>query len=246
MVARLRANREAGLPPASFAYPTAAADHGYAARRIVQPEVRVECRSCGPRAPDPPPSHVSWETPGDAPRSTDGCWPHTTGPAPMPRPRDLPSNVGAGAERSVHGSPLFGFPPRPFLTHHQATVDREYLARQRGGVLPDEHRHHGCGVVGGERPGQRLERRDSSNSAVGTTPLAEVRVSPGATAVTAIPWPPSPTARAWVMPVNAPLGAAYASMCAPGGRQNVLDTMKTTLPKAWVSSSADSTFTAWT
>lgn len=34
--------REVGLPPASFAYPTAAADRGYAARRIVPPEIRVE------------------------------------------------------------------------------------------------------------------------------------------------------------------------------------------------------------
>ncbi|MEU3563820.1 LysR substrate-binding domain-containing protein [Kitasatospora sp. NPDC006786] len=42
MVARLRANREVGLPPASFAHHTAAADPGYAACRIVQPEIRVE------------------------------------------------------------------------------------------------------------------------------------------------------------------------------------------------------------
>jgi hypothetical protein len=42
MVARLRANREVGLPPGSFAYHTAAADRGYAARRITQPDIRVE------------------------------------------------------------------------------------------------------------------------------------------------------------------------------------------------------------
>ncbi|MGC0317637.1 DNA-binding transcriptional LysR family regulator [Kitasatospora acidiphila] len=42
MVARLRANREIGLPPASFAYHTAAADRGYAACRLVRPEIRVE------------------------------------------------------------------------------------------------------------------------------------------------------------------------------------------------------------
>jgi DNA-binding transcriptional LysR family regulator len=42
MVARLLANREVGLPPASFAYHTAAADRGYAACRIVRPEIRVE------------------------------------------------------------------------------------------------------------------------------------------------------------------------------------------------------------
>lgn len=42
MVARLRANGEVGLPPASFAYHTAAADRGYAACRIVSPEIHVE------------------------------------------------------------------------------------------------------------------------------------------------------------------------------------------------------------
>ncbi|MFI9274149.1 LysR substrate-binding domain-containing protein [Kitasatospora sp. NPDC052896] len=42
MVARLRASREVGLPPASFAHHTAAADPGYAARRVVEPEIHVE------------------------------------------------------------------------------------------------------------------------------------------------------------------------------------------------------------
>lgn len=42
MVARLLSHREVGLPPASFAYHTAAADRGYAAARIVRPEIRVE------------------------------------------------------------------------------------------------------------------------------------------------------------------------------------------------------------
>jgi DNA-binding transcriptional LysR family regulator len=42
MVARLRTTREIGLPPASFASYTAAADPGLAARRIIQPEIRVQ------------------------------------------------------------------------------------------------------------------------------------------------------------------------------------------------------------
>lgn len=42
MVARLRTTREVGLPPASFAYHTAAADHGVVARKIVEPEITVE------------------------------------------------------------------------------------------------------------------------------------------------------------------------------------------------------------
>ena len=42
MVARLRTTREVGLPPASFADYTAAADPGFAARRIAEPEIRVE------------------------------------------------------------------------------------------------------------------------------------------------------------------------------------------------------------
>lgn len=42
MVARLRANREVGLPPASFAFHAAAADPGLVACKIVQPEITVE------------------------------------------------------------------------------------------------------------------------------------------------------------------------------------------------------------
>ena len=42
MVARLRTTREVGLPPASFADYTAAADPDIAVRRIAQPEIRVE------------------------------------------------------------------------------------------------------------------------------------------------------------------------------------------------------------
>ena len=42
MVARLRTTREAGLPPASFAYHTAAADAGVTARKITEPEIMVE------------------------------------------------------------------------------------------------------------------------------------------------------------------------------------------------------------
>ena len=41
MVARLRATREVGLPPAAFAVHAAAAEPGVAARKIVQPEIRV-------------------------------------------------------------------------------------------------------------------------------------------------------------------------------------------------------------
>src|SRR5258705_8609937 len=42
MVARLRATHEVGLPPASFAFRTAAADPGIAVRKIVQPEITIE------------------------------------------------------------------------------------------------------------------------------------------------------------------------------------------------------------
>jgi len=42
MVARLRATREVGLPPASFAASAAAAEPGIVARRIVRPEILVE------------------------------------------------------------------------------------------------------------------------------------------------------------------------------------------------------------
>ena len=42
MVVRLRTTGEVGLPPAAFAYHTAAADPGYVARRIVEPEIRVQ------------------------------------------------------------------------------------------------------------------------------------------------------------------------------------------------------------
>jgi DNA-binding transcriptional LysR family regulator len=42
MVARLRANREVGVPPASFAYHTAAGDPGYVANRIIRPEIQME------------------------------------------------------------------------------------------------------------------------------------------------------------------------------------------------------------
>ena len=42
MIARLRTVGEVGIPPASFAYHTAAADSGYAARRLVEPEIRVQ------------------------------------------------------------------------------------------------------------------------------------------------------------------------------------------------------------
>jgi DNA-binding transcriptional LysR family regulator len=42
MLARLRTTQEVGVPPASFASYTAAADSGLAACRIVEPEIRVE------------------------------------------------------------------------------------------------------------------------------------------------------------------------------------------------------------
>ncbi|SEL30489.1 LysR substrate-binding domain-containing protein [Streptacidiphilus jiangxiensis] len=42
MVARLQAGREIGLPPASFAFHTAAGDRRYAASRVVEPEIRVD------------------------------------------------------------------------------------------------------------------------------------------------------------------------------------------------------------
>jgi DNA-binding transcriptional LysR family regulator len=42
MVARLRTTREIGIPPASFAYHTAAADHDLVARKIAEPEIIVE------------------------------------------------------------------------------------------------------------------------------------------------------------------------------------------------------------
>jgi len=42
MVARLRTTREVGLPPASFAYHSAAADPGVVARKIVQPEITAQ------------------------------------------------------------------------------------------------------------------------------------------------------------------------------------------------------------
>ena len=93
----------------------------------------------------------------------------------------------------------------------------------------------------------------SANSAAGMPAVAGVWVRPGATAVTAARSLPSPTANVRAMPIKAPLDAMYASMCAPGGLQKVLDTMKITRPKprsripganACVSSSADSTLTA--
>jgi DNA-binding transcriptional LysR family regulator len=42
MVARLRTTREVGLPPASFAYHTAAADPGLIARKIAEPGIMAE------------------------------------------------------------------------------------------------------------------------------------------------------------------------------------------------------------
>ena len=42
MVARLRTTREVGVPPASFAYHSAAADPGVVARKIVQPEITAQ------------------------------------------------------------------------------------------------------------------------------------------------------------------------------------------------------------
>ena len=42
MVARLRTTREIGIPPASFAYHTAAADPDLVARKITEPEITVE------------------------------------------------------------------------------------------------------------------------------------------------------------------------------------------------------------
>jgi hypothetical protein len=42
MVARMRTTREVGIPPASFAYHTAAADPDLVARKIVEPEIMVE------------------------------------------------------------------------------------------------------------------------------------------------------------------------------------------------------------
>jgi len=42
MVARLRTTREVGIPPASFAYHTAAADPDLVARKIAEPEMVVE------------------------------------------------------------------------------------------------------------------------------------------------------------------------------------------------------------
>jgi DNA-binding transcriptional LysR family regulator len=42
MVARLSTTREVGIPPASFAYHTAAADAGLVARKIAEPEIMVE------------------------------------------------------------------------------------------------------------------------------------------------------------------------------------------------------------
>jgi hypothetical protein len=42
MVARLRTTREIGIPPASFAYHTAAADPDLVARKIAEPEIIVE------------------------------------------------------------------------------------------------------------------------------------------------------------------------------------------------------------
>jgi len=42
MVARLRATREVGLPPASFAFHAGAAEPGIVARRIVEPEILLE------------------------------------------------------------------------------------------------------------------------------------------------------------------------------------------------------------
>jgi hypothetical protein len=42
MVARLRTTHEVGIPPASFAYHTAAADPDLVARKIIDPEIMVE------------------------------------------------------------------------------------------------------------------------------------------------------------------------------------------------------------
>ena len=80
-----------------------------------------------------------------------------------------------------------------------------------------------------------------------------MRVSSGATAVTAILSPPSPTASVRVIPISVPFGATYGSIGPSGELQNVFETMKITRPNprsrlpganAGVSSSADSTLTA--
>ena len=142
---------------------------------------------------------------------------------------------------------------RSFSAQNEAAVHGQRLAGEGRGIVAGEHGHHSGGVIGGERPRQRLVRLSigelGCRDAGGGGGVREA----GATAVTAIPSLPSPTANARAMPIRAPLDAMYASMCAPGGLQKVLDTMKITRPKpaiahpganACVSSSADSTLTA--
>ena len=127
MVARLRTTREVGIPPASFAYHTAAADPDLVARKIAEPEIMVE-----------------WSI----------LWPARVQSEATARfLESAPLRRGEGLAGRVRGRQL---------AQHQAAVDRERLTSQRGRIVAGQHRYYCRAVVRGERPRQRLVRRDIS------------------------------------------------------------------------------------
>jgi hypothetical protein len=88
--------------------------------------------------------------------------------------------------------------------HDQAAVDRERLASECRRFFTGEHGYHGSGVVRREWSRQRLARLGVGDFVRTTTTVAGMRVSPGTTAVTAMPSLPSPTARVRAIPIRAP------------------------------------------
>jgi hypothetical protein len=91
--------------------------------------------------------------------------------------------------------------------HDQVAIGGEPLVCQRRGIFTGEHGYRGGGFVGGERSGSawRLGISELGRRPGGAGGGASE--CPGASAVTAIPSLPSPTASVRVIPISAPFDA---------------------------------------
>src|SRR6266566_4052703 len=168
MVARLRTTREVGLPPASFAYHSAAADPGVVARKIVQPEITAQWSILWPARAQ---SEAIARFLESARRCSDeNGWLSL----PVPdgwRSTSPPSTVSVCPVRAAASSP--------------ASIATTAAVSS--------------GVSG---RGSAWCAATSANSSAGTTSAAGVRVRPGATAITAMPLLPSPTASVRAIPIS--------------------------------------------
>ena len=121
MVARLRTTREVGIPPASFAYHTAAADPDLVARKIVEPEIMIEWS-------------ILW--PGARPIGGDGSFPGERAPLCW----------GEGLAGRVRGRQLAQY--QAAVDRQRLTGHRGRIVADRRSVVGASDRQEGQGSAG--------------------------------------------------------------------------------------------------